>query len=165
MHLRNINPYVETSFSDWKKTHYLTPFVPRVHAPQSIPSSQLVGTSSFGMSGVNAHALFSSSSTEPPSKELEAAPSASDLLHRKRTWPLVPALYMAAQFIGWERSARCTISINLAQPALAFLADHQVRLVLFVGNKDILYIQKELNCVFCPVEGEWSCYSASVSYV
>jgi acyl transferase domain-containing protein len=60
MHLRSMNPYVQTALSDWaargggRALH-----LPRQYAAGAAPSPQpgAAGTSSFGMSGVNAHML------------------------------------------------------------------------------------------------------------
>jgi acyl transferase domain-containing protein len=60
MHLRSMNPYVQTALSDWaargggRALH-----LPRQYAAGAAPSALpgAAGTSSFGMSGVNAHML------------------------------------------------------------------------------------------------------------
>ena len=60
MHLRGMNPYVQTALSDWaargggRALH-----LPRQYAAGAAPSALpgAAGTSSFGMSGVNAHML------------------------------------------------------------------------------------------------------------
>jgi hypothetical protein len=62
MHLTSINPYVASTVGDWENAHGLRPFIPRTCAPLPMTSSRpeelLSCTSSFGMSGVNAHAVF-----------------------------------------------------------------------------------------------------------
>ncbi len=62
MHLSAINPYVSSTLSDWRKKQSLAASVPRQAAPAPQLSSgggdRTVGTSSFGMSGVNSHVLL-----------------------------------------------------------------------------------------------------------
>jgi hypothetical protein len=62
MHLRNVNPYVESTLGDWGKRQGLAAAVPRQAAPAPTQSPAnadcAVGTSSFGMSGVNSHVLL-----------------------------------------------------------------------------------------------------------
>jgi hypothetical protein len=62
MHLRDVNPYVESTLGDWGKKQGLAAGVPRQAMPAPVQSAsggdQAVGTSSFGMSGVNSHVLL-----------------------------------------------------------------------------------------------------------
>jgi acyl transferase domain-containing protein len=62
MHLRDVNPYVESTLGDWGKKQGLAAAVPRqaAPAPEQSPGAGdfAVGTSSFGMSGVNSHVLL-----------------------------------------------------------------------------------------------------------
>ena len=72
MHLRSMNPYVQTALSDWaargggRALH-----LPRQYAAGAGPSAQpgAAGTSSFGMSGVNAHMLVEAA---PGSKNINS---------------------------------------------------------------------------------------------
>ena len=75
LHLRALNPYVEASLSDWGRSQggigarMLRQLAPTVlHSPVTGPGGQqqLAGTSSFGMSGVNAHKVVGQAVTSPP---------------------------------------------------------------------------------------------------
>lgn len=57
LHLRDMNPFVGTTFGDWPRRHGLLASIPRQLAPAPL-HQPLAGTSAFGMSGVNAHAIF-----------------------------------------------------------------------------------------------------------
>lgn len=57
MHLRNLNPYVATALEDWDHQSVSHPSAPR-QAEIVADAKAIAGTSSFGMSGVNAHVLL-----------------------------------------------------------------------------------------------------------
>ena len=125
-----MNPYVESTFADWVKGHRLAPNASRETAPLPLPAvQQLAGTSSFGMSGVNAHALFEAA---PATDQDHGAGLAT--LRRQRHWGLAPALYLADRALpGGGRGGRqarpavvCSLLCNLSKPELAYLWHHQV---------------------------------------
>ena len=61
-HLRVPNPYVLTALGDWRKHHALEAVLPRQpSAGVGRFAAPIAGTSSMGMSGVNAHLLLSGS--------------------------------------------------------------------------------------------------------
>lgn len=130
MHLRNVNPYVTSSFSDWSKSHGLEAQPPRATAPLPLKypagaqNQQLTGTSSFGMSGVNAHALMEASHAGDAQPEAPAV----KLMARRKLWPLAPALHMAQRALvsSYRVAAKCSIALNLAAAPLAFLWDHGI---------------------------------------
>ena len=56
MHLRSLNPYVAAALTDWVRQRGAAVRAPRQAAPAA-GTGLLAGSSSFGMSGVNAHML------------------------------------------------------------------------------------------------------------
>ena len=64
MHLRSLNSHVETALREWQVHHDIMGAMPRQQAPLQVEySKHVVGTSSFGMSGINAHMLVRAAST------------------------------------------------------------------------------------------------------
>ena len=63
-HLRTMNPYVQNAIADWQNKCKLQSLSPLQSAPNTHiglahgGSEGIAGTSSFGMSGINAHALI-----------------------------------------------------------------------------------------------------------
>lgn len=83
------------------------------------------GTSSFGMSGVNAHALFSPA----PEKDQGARPvllGIASYLQRKLVWP-VPHPHHLLQLCTASSPQQAAFSFNIVAMMLAYLADHKVR--------------------------------------
>ncbi len=60
MHLRSLNPHVSAAATDWQLRRGLAPSVPRQRGPGATAQTAgaLVGTSSFGISGVNGHLMI-----------------------------------------------------------------------------------------------------------
>lgn len=63
MHLRTVNAYVAAAIVDWRKNARLHAYMPRQCGSAFLTSKNstkgtLASTSSFGMSGVNAHMLL-----------------------------------------------------------------------------------------------------------
>jgi acyl transferase domain-containing protein len=142
--LRQLNPYVGAALADWRARHGMaaapsrqlgaaahltTPRESYGGGSNGSGSTQLAGTSSFGMSGVNAHALLSSAVLLPAAP----AASASGQLpwQRGSYWPSPPphpllqlaSLRTAASGGGWL--AEC--GADLASARLAWLAEHSVQ--------------------------------------
>eukprot|EP00887_Chlorella_sp_A99_P003340 scaffold26.g3340.t1 len=57
MHLRSVSPYVEAALADWNRRSGAPVHAARQAAAAVLAGGELCGSSSFGMSGVNAHAL------------------------------------------------------------------------------------------------------------
>ena len=122
MNLRNVNPYVESAFADWQKAHRLLPSTGREAAPLPLAGAQppLAGTSSFGMSGVNAHALFEMPTPSTDQEHGAGLPT----VQRQRHWALAPVYHLAARALP-SSGGRCSFLTDLAAPELAYLRDHQ----------------------------------------
>ena len=60
MHLRSMNPHVSAAATDWRLRRGLAPSIPRQRGPgaTALAVGALVGTSSFGISGVNGHLML-----------------------------------------------------------------------------------------------------------
>lgn len=94
MHARSLNPYVASAFEEWRGPHQNElPLVARQVAGWPAAARVLAGCSSFGMSGVNAHALLSA----PPTQQHQEATLA---WQRHRSWP-VPAYHHMLTGAQW----------------------------------------------------------------
>lgn len=121
MHLRNSNAYVEAALRDWVRNSQLTAAIPR-QQQAAMSAAQLAGTSSFGMSGVNAHVVMCA--PQSLAEGMAAAASAAKQLRQsQRLWPMAPVhclLYSCAQ-----TSEHSRFSCLLSQPMLGYLWQHQ----------------------------------------
>jgi len=86
MHSRNLNPYVTSAFEEWLNNQ-VVPSVPKECAVWSAPPGSLAACSSFGMSGVNAHALLSA-----PYRDASINTPTFWLRHRR--WPILGLHHM-----------------------------------------------------------------------
>ena len=129
VNLREVNPYVASAVEDWRRRHGLAAALPRQHAPlpaaaagSSGSSPAAAGTSSFGMSGVNAHMLLS------PAAADEGSVAAADVQplprHRQRHWP-APAAHPLLEEVG-AAGGTARFSCSFVGVSAAFLRDHCV---------------------------------------
>lgn len=123
MHLCALNPYVTAALGGWARhgPQTLTAALPRLLCPGR-PSPGLCGTSSFGMSGVNAHALLAAPTLGQPRSS--AAQGLSPVLtwRRARFWPHALA-HAALAAAAAAATASTVFAMDLRAPALAFLGD------------------------------------------
>lgn len=127
MHLRTVNSYVAAALEDWPKGACITARTPRQSSGGILSicgshdgNSQLAGTSSFGMSGVNAHALMCRPIS---SQKLHVSYRRQHLAH-DRYWTSVllhPLLQCAIPVSG-----QLLLQSELNNFNLAYLSDHQV---------------------------------------
>jgi hypothetical protein len=128
MHLRTLNPYVEAALGDWaraagKAAHSSTALLPRQLFGMAQQAQHLTaGTSSFGMSGVNAHALISAGNLLAASSHRQEM---EGVLQRQRYWPLPTLSSLLHCMVGAAGSdVRFACSLNRA--SLAFCWQHAV---------------------------------------
>ncbi|CAL8465609.1 g5145 [Coccomyxa elongata] len=132
VNLRSVNPYVTAALSDWRSLRRIAAHAPRQLAPGSLLkvdglSSQVAaGTSSFGMSGVNAHALFSAPDLAPGDSSDESSKSPALTWRAERHW-VAPAVQRLLRSFSWGAGGgTCSFSVDLSAPHLTYLLDHQV---------------------------------------
>ena len=83
--------------------------------------SLCAGTSSFGMSGVNAHAIFTPPATSPATRELTSAGH----FVRHQHWPVVTARHLLGPAQTGGRG-QLVFACTLQCQELSYLRDHQV---------------------------------------
>ena len=124
--LRDVNPYVNAAFSDWRSRHGLIAAPSRQLMPAGTcaPSGSnqrtaLAGTSSFGMSGVNAHALVSAQAQ----LAMDSVPRTPLEWDRSSHWPhpLPHPLLRAGSAQGY-----IMYELALGSAGLAYVWEHQV---------------------------------------
>ena len=129
VNLRQVNPYVSAALADWRSRHGVAAAPSRqlAAAPHLAGSGDgaLAGSSSFGMSGVNAHALLSTGSDAPSGAPQLAAGSAEPSWRRATCWPApIPHPLLLAALPGAGGTAEFTADLGAAR--LAWMWDHAV---------------------------------------
>ena len=131
--LREVNPYVASAVDDWRSRHALTAALPRQQAPMAAaaPAPAAAGSSSFGMSGVNAHMLLvpAAAAGGAPAESGTAAPLA---WQRQHYWP-APAPHplllhctLAAAANSSSPGKTAHFAASFAGAGAAVLRDHRV---------------------------------------
>lgn len=123
VNLHELNPYVASAVEDWRRRHSLLAALPRQQAPKPVSATgsmaAVAGTSSFGMSGVNAHMLLSAVAAAGDSA---AAAGESLPWQRQRHWPAT-APHPLVQLVSSAGSA-ALFSCRFSTASSAFLRDH-----------------------------------------
>ena len=117
-HLRGMNQYVQAAFQDWRKSHHAAASTQRQFGPAV--DGLAAGTSSFGMSGINAHAILA------PGGYVEVGNRHEVAWQRARCWPKPQscALLLSVKVTPDVAHFAC----NLQAPRLAYLSDFQVNI-------------------------------------
>lgn len=123
MHLRNLNPYAVSAFNEWDLQRGLVSMAPRSSGPLYSSVQNVSGCSSFGMSGTNAHGIFSSALQT--SGQHISLPKAHWL--RQRLWPVpiltkvIDRVYLSSQTKPFR------FNVPISSTHLAFLHDHVIQ--------------------------------------
>jgi hypothetical protein len=141
MHLRKVNPYVEAALGDWGKGRGRGNAVtlPRQMAPAgtgACSAGMLASTSSFGMSGVNAHMILDVSMPSLlQSHDLKAL-----AFQRERYWCTLMAAHPLLHAYSGGGRASGVMQCSLSAPALSYLLGNQVGGAILIPASALLEI-------------------------
>lgn len=120
--------------------------VPREPSPyvQTISGQRTFGSSSFGMSGVNAHVIceVSSNTRQEPGKP-------HFLFYKKRSWPHPDMGSLMDRFMASSRS----FSVVLESPSLSWFKDHQIWGKSIISASSLLEISVRVSSCLVVREG------------
>lgn len=127
MHLRNMNPYVDSALGDWGKRAGMQASVARQLGaqPSIAPRAGEVaaGTSSFGMGGTNTHLLVA----VPSPKESGLGTTRLSAMQRVKLWPAPPPSHFLVTALAMPRNKRVVIAVDMLCPVLGAMFDHRVQ--------------------------------------
>lgn len=155
--LRDVNPYVASAIDrcEGRKAS-----IPRISA--AMASAELAGTSSFGMSGINAHIVLSAECGNRGTDFANQTP----VWLRRQYWPIpITASHRGQSLIMVGRDA--LFLTDLRAGSMAFMSDHTIRGKLFLY--DVRYFNKKSysSCIFswyiCCFDRPWSCTRISTA--
>ena len=124
MHLRTLNPHVEAILGASPGVVAL----PRASgglphgATQASDAHMCTGISSFAFQGTNAHAILQAA----PRINTQTASQVKMQWQQQRRWVLPRAHCLIRQCLSADKHGDITFAVNMQQPNLAFLWEHQV---------------------------------------
>lgn len=126
VNLRSTNPYVEAALTSWRDAaDRPLASLPRQAGPGPASLGSLIaGTSSFGMSGVNAHAFVSSSAAGE--RYLQTSPMRPQLWQRSRTWPAPPPIALLTHVRQQHSQGKLLLAGQVRRANVSYLWDHCV---------------------------------------
>ena len=143
MHLRGVNAYVESSLTEWSTHHALAAAVPRQQfGAASLAAGSLAGTSSFGMSGVNAHAIVAAAAV------LEHSAPRPTFIRGSRLWPL-PQLHSLLCGVSTSQAADevAFFDCQLRRSAVSFMWQHMVAGISTLPLSTVLEIAAAVGAI------------------
>lgn len=124
LHLRSLNPYVQAAMSHGRLGGACPVQIPR--QPQSAQlQGTLSGTSSFGMSGVNAHALVTSAAWQGGQHQ-GIVQGGYLLINRQRLWPAPTPHNLLCAMSTAAAHGTATFSCVLTHPLVISVHDLQI---------------------------------------